>query len=123
MEFLNWLKGAKTKAIVVLGSFAMLLGVGASVYSVQAVKQNEVVETKAASASNLVTTGVLSKVGIEIESNGTTSGANADYFLQTDGSSNNNTGYPGIKMLDNKKTGSHWVSITSLGGKNYTGYN
>ena len=54
MKFLNWIKGAKAKAIVVLGSFAMLLGVGASVYSVHAAKQHEVVETKAATYSGTV---------------------------------------------------------------------
>ena len=48
MKLMNWFKGAKAKAFVILGSFAMLLGVGASVYSVTAAQQNEVVETKAA---------------------------------------------------------------------------
>ena len=47
MSFRNWFKGAKAKAMVVLGGFAVLLGVGASVYSVAAAKQTEVVETKA----------------------------------------------------------------------------
>ena len=49
MSFRNWFKGAKAKALVALGSFALLLGVGASVSVAQAAKENEVVETKAAS--------------------------------------------------------------------------
>ena len=51
MSFRNWFKGAKAKAFAVLGSFAMLLGLGASVYSVTAAQQNEVVETKAANTA------------------------------------------------------------------------
>ena len=47
MKLMNWFKGAKAKAFVILGSFAMLLGVGASIYSVKAAVENEVVETKA----------------------------------------------------------------------------
>ena len=47
MSFRNWFKGAKVKALVVLGSFALLLGVGASVSVAQAAKENETVETKA----------------------------------------------------------------------------
>ena len=50
MRFKNWLKGAKAKAFVFLGSFAMLLGLGASIYSVKATMENEVVETKAAAS-------------------------------------------------------------------------
>ena len=50
MKLMNWFKGTKAKAFVILGSFAMLLGVGASIYSVTAAQQNEVVETKADTA-------------------------------------------------------------------------
>ena len=51
MSFGNWFKGAKAKAFVVLGSFAMLLGVGASVSAVAATQENEVVEAKAATGA------------------------------------------------------------------------
>ena len=51
MSFLKWFKSAKAKAFVFLGSFAMLLGVGATVTVSAATQTNEVVETKAASAA------------------------------------------------------------------------
>ncbi|MBQ7250770.1 MAG: hypothetical protein IJS37_05440 [Bacilli bacterium] len=47
MRLRDWFKSKKAKAIAMLGCFAMLLGVGASVSVVSAVKENEVVETKA----------------------------------------------------------------------------
>lgn len=47
MKLMNWFKGAKAKAFVILGSFAMLLGVGASISTVKTAIENEVVETKA----------------------------------------------------------------------------
>ncbi len=53
MRFKNWLKGAKAKAFVILGSFAMLLGLGASFYSVKAAVENEVVETKAGTSTTV----------------------------------------------------------------------
>ena len=48
MRLRDWFKSKKAKAIAMLGCFAMLLGVGASVSVASAVKENEVVETKAA---------------------------------------------------------------------------
>ena len=53
MSIRKWFKGAKAKAMIVLGSFAMLLGVGASVSVATAVKENEVVETKAGTLTNV----------------------------------------------------------------------
>ncbi len=50
MSIKDWFKGAKAKAMVVLGSFAMILGVGASISIASATATNEVVETKAGSA-------------------------------------------------------------------------
>ena len=48
MRFKNWLKGAKAKAFVFLGSFAMLLGVGAGIYSVKAAQQTPASQVNAA---------------------------------------------------------------------------
>ena len=61
MKLMNWFKGAKAKAFVFLGSFAMLLGVGASIYTVKAAVENEVVETKADS-----TTKTMNQILIQI---------------------------------------------------------
>ncbi len=47
MSFRNWVKGARAKAIAVLGSLALILGVGASVSVAATAQENEVVETKA----------------------------------------------------------------------------
>ncbi len=50
MSFRNWFKGVRAKAITVLGSLALILGVGASI-SVAATQNNETVETDAGSSS------------------------------------------------------------------------
>ena len=110
MRLRDWFKSKKAKAIAMLGCFAMLLGVGASVSVVSAVKESQVVETKADTKGGTLY--------IDVTNFGATSGIYAYFY---GGSGSGARGWPGNSMT--KVDSTNIWSVTVPEGYNYVIFN